>query len=153
MQRNCVTVYCLYEEKLKLSRDTPSSILHLHFFYNLSDFYQQLLTAHSEALLYMMNNSGIMGTTIRLRNTPISSFIQHNYRGIVKELWRYFLLFMKQLVNVNDNQTLTFYDYCVRLDIPQATKYPSWFDTLQTALLSNSSSRETIASFPHIVSL
>ncbi|CAI2201556.1 10647_t:CDS:1, partial [Funneliformis geosporum] len=34
-----------------------------------------------------------------------------------------------------------------------ATKYPRWFDTLKMALLSNSSSRETIASFPHVVSL
>ncbi|CAI2194290.1 13605_t:CDS:2, partial [Funneliformis geosporum] len=90
-----------------------------------------LLTAHSEALLYMMNDSGIMGTTIRLLriqqlqyqewlyqsplilgNTPISSFIQHNYRGIAKELRRYSLLFMKQLVKADDNQMLTFYDYC-----------------------------------------
>ncbi|CAI2199069.1 4081_t:CDS:2, partial [Funneliformis geosporum] len=104
-------------KKLKLSRDTPSSILHSHLFYNLSDFYQWLLMAHSEALLYMMNNSGIMGTTIRLQ----------------------------QLVNADSNQMLTFYDYCVRPDIFHATKYPRWFDTLQTALLSNSSSRETIA--------
>ncbi|CAI2201592.1 7585_t:CDS:1, partial [Funneliformis geosporum] len=50
-----------------------------------------------------------------------------------------------QLVNADDNRMLTFYDYCVRPDVPQATKYPRWFDTLQMALLSNSSSRETIA--------
>ncbi|CAI2183592.1 3268_t:CDS:2 [Funneliformis geosporum] len=145
MQRNCITIYCLHEEK-------------------------RLLTAHSEALQYMMNDSGIMDTTIRLRilqlqqqewlhesplilwpynntanfkdwllcllcnwkhlnisfdlndvrpnlvlggNTPISSFIQHNYRGIAKELWRYSLLFIEQLVNVNGNQMLTYYDYCI----------------------------------------
>ncbi|CAI2191473.1 13249_t:CDS:2, partial [Funneliformis geosporum] len=75
----------------------------------------RLLTAHSEALLYMMNDSGIMSITIKHRlalvsplqletldisfdlndirpnlilggTTSISSFIQHKYKGIAKDL-------------------------------------------------------------------
>ncbi|CAI2195248.1 1700_t:CDS:1, partial [Funneliformis geosporum] len=58
-----------------------------------------------------------------------------------------------QLVNSNSNQMLIFHDYCVRPDVSHSTKYPKWFDTLQIALLSNSSSRETVSSFPHVIFL
>ncbi|CAI2200426.1 8096_t:CDS:1, partial [Funneliformis geosporum] len=69
---------------------------------------------------------------------------------IAKYLRQYSLLYMEQLVNADGNQMLTFYDYCISSDTPNARKYPKWFETLQTALLVNDSSRDTIASFPHV---
>jgi len=54
------------KKKLKLSCDTPSSIIYSHSFYNLTDLYQRLFTAYSEALLYMMNDTGLLGNTIRI---------------------------------------------------------------------------------------
>ncbi|CAI2187885.1 16880_t:CDS:2 [Funneliformis geosporum] len=56
------------------------------------------------------------------RNTPISSFIPNTYQNIANDLRRYSLLFMEQL-----------------------------YDTLQTALLKDNSSHDTVARFQHIV--
>ncbi|CAI2192840.1 1541_t:CDS:2, partial [Funneliformis geosporum] len=142
------------KKKLKLSHDTPSSIIYSHLFYNLTDLYQWLLTAHSKALLYMMNDTGLIGDTIRIRiqqlqhkewlhkspliewpfdnatkfkdcgNTLISSFIPTKYQSIANDLRRYSLIFMEQLVNSDGNQMLTFFDHCIRPDIPHSPKSP-----------------------------
>ncbi|CAI2192441.1 18856_t:CDS:2, partial [Funneliformis geosporum] len=70
--------------------------------------------------------------------------------SLANDLKRYSLMFMEQLVNADGNQMLTFFDYCIRSNIPHSPKSPKWYDTLQTALLKDNSSRDTVAHFQHI---
>ncbi|CAI2192551.1 6840_t:CDS:2, partial [Funneliformis geosporum] len=109
------------------------------------DLYQRLLTAHSEALLYMINDTVLMSDTIKIR------IQQLQHKDLANDLRRYSLLFMEQLVNSDGNQMLTFFDHCIRSDIiPHSPKSPKWYDILQTALLKDNSSRDIVAHFQHI---
>ncbi|CAI2182559.1 9171_t:CDS:2 [Funneliformis geosporum] len=76
-----------------------------------------------------------------------------NFNPLANDLRRYSLLFMEQLVISDGNQMFTFFDHCIKSDILHSPKSPKWYNTLQTALLKDNSSRDTIARFQHIVSL
>ncbi|CAI2190608.1 8851_t:CDS:2, partial [Funneliformis geosporum] len=88
-----------------------------------------------------------MGTTIRLRIQQLQHQEWLHQSSLI--LWFItMLLILRTGSHRNCERVMALF-----FTLHGATKYPSWFDTLQTALLSNSSSRETIASFLHVVSL
>ena len=57
----------LLKKKLYLSRDTPSCFIHSKLFYDVTHLYYRYTQALSDALLTSLNDTGLLGLTIRIQ--------------------------------------------------------------------------------------
>ncbi|CAI2200067.1 8442_t:CDS:1, partial [Funneliformis geosporum] len=67
MSSNHFFLQSIHEKKLRLTCFTLHAILHSHLVYNLTNLHHRLITAHSEGLLFAINDDNLLGISTKYR--------------------------------------------------------------------------------------